>query len=474
MNKFVTLLIEGVHRFAMKTLIQSAFGMLLFYSLPVGAQNSSISGVYAGLQTMMSMIGGGLARIDHAVLLRADGTYNDDLRKADWQSYVTGKYTVIGRTVTLLKTGNTVPVKYTVDKEGNLDAGGYSLVKQLVDGSVPKGDYEFSSGGSAGGNGSVFISTATDKNLYFDGKGNFSGSSASASSVSGANVGGGKSSNSSGSGTYRISKGVLTLTYGNGAKVVHSFFCRPGYDPVMAVIDGRIFFMDEKKSTALVKTSPEAETTEQDTQNSSPTGTEMADAKTILLKANAAHGGAALDGIKRVSFAATSQGVQIKGFIDIPGNRLRMEVHQGSKLVQIEQVEGKAGWQWREGKVSELAADRIEEIQSPLYSGLLGLRKVIINASQLSIQQTAQGYILTGEYKGKQYAIAIDRQWRMMASADQAGATPTTTTYSDFRTISGVLVAFGEVNKIDGQSVPVQYQTFTIDPDLPASTWSKP
>jgi hypothetical protein len=231
----------------MKYFLRYATLVLLFQSFIVrGQSKTSVNGVYAGVEIMPSAMGG-MGRNEVVILFRPDGTYNDDLRKSGWQQRVSGRYTVSGRTVSLRTPGDNRAITYTIDNDGNMNAGSFNLIRQPTDNSIPKGNYEFNSaGGSGGGASGTAVGSFSNKGFYFDGQGNFSTNSQTAVVVSGSNVGGGNSHKSSGGGTYKISKGVLTLTFANGATETHSFFCRPGYDPVMAVIDGDIYFVKNR------------------------------------------------------------------------------------------------------------------------------------------------------------------------------------------------------------------------------------
>jgi hypothetical protein len=467
----------------MRTLIKHAILVLFLYAGTACTQPNAVNGVYAGVElTLSTMMGGGMNRNDVVILFRPDGTYNDDLGKPDWQTRVAGWYTVSGRTVSLRSNGDKRAIKYTIDKDGDLNAGSFNLIRQPLDSSIPKGYFEFSSASGSGGgsSGMVYVGSSSNMGLNFDGKGNFSNSSESATMVSGESVGGGSSRKKGGKGTYKINKGVLTLTYDNGTTQVHSFFCRPGYDPVMAVIDGDIYFMKKSKNATPGKSG--GKTSSQAPVQSAAAGDRKApaeagtaDAKSILLKANAAHGGTALDDVKSVSFVATVEGLQAYGFVDVAGKRVRIEVRQANKLIQVEQVEGQSGWQWRSGKVGALPKARLAEMSGTLGSGILGLRKSIINSATIkSMKQTQAGYAIIYEQAGQQHALVINKQLRMVASADQAGQAPTSSLYSDFRTVSGVLIPFVEVNTSGNQKVSVKYQKFEIKPTLPEHTWAKP
>lgn len=230
----------------MKNLLKFVSIVLLLQPFVVYGQSNNLNGVYAGVEVMPSALGG-MTRNDVVILFRPDGTFNDDLSKQDWQKRVAGRYTVSGRTVSLRSNGDREATNYTLDKDGNMNAGSYNLVRQPTDSSIPKGNYEFSSaaGSTVGG---TAVGSFSNKALYFDGQGHFSTNSQTTAIVSGSNVGGGNSHKSNGIGNYQINKGVLTLTFADGTTQFHSFFCRPGYDPVMAVIDGKIYFVKKGRN----------------------------------------------------------------------------------------------------------------------------------------------------------------------------------------------------------------------------------
>jgi hypothetical protein len=456
--------------------------LLAFLTSAACAQPKGVNGVYAGVQLMPStMPGGGMSRIDVVILFRPNGTYNDDLSKPDWQTRVTGRYTVNGRTVSLREPGDKEATTYTLTKSGDMDAGSFNLIRQPLDNSVPKGYFEFTSASGSGGgvSGMVYVGSSSNTGLYFDGKGGFSNNSQSATVVSGNGIGGGGSRNSNGQGTYTINKGVLTLKFNDGKTQVHSFFCRPGYDPVMAAIDGDIYFMKDPKKIAKTSTGTSGKSAGKTRSNTNGADANTAgnatDAKTLLLKANAVHGGSTLDGIKTVKFTATAQGLQASGFVDVSGERVRLEMHQNGKLLQVEQTEGQTGWQWRAGSTSSLTRARIAEMSSSFYSGILGLRKSAISTAVIKgMKSSAAGTVVVYEHNGQTHAFMISGNGRLTGGADQTGQTTTTSTYSNFQTVNGVLVPFHELNTTGNQRVAIQYQSFEINPSLPESTWGKP
>ncbi|MDR6944156.1 hypothetical protein [Mucilaginibacter pocheonensis] len=466
----------------MKTIVRYTLLMLLFINTAWG-QSNTLNGVYAGIEiTPSTVMGGGMGRDDISFLFRPDGSFCDELHKPDWTTRVSGHYTVTGKTINLKYNTGTRTLHYKLENDGNIDAGGYYLLHQPADSSIPPGYYQFSKiNGSGGGNsGMTYVGVGSDNSLNFDGKGNFSNSRASATAVIGEGVGGGNSRKSSGKGTYKINKGTLTLNFDDGRTELHSFFCRPGDKPIMAVIDGNIFFMEDKQEQKGQSTSGNAERSSSTSMgaNSSTGTTENAtisDAKTMLLKANAVQGGTALDNLKVLSFTATMQGLQVSSHIDLPGKRVRLEIWKNGKLIQVEQLEGETGWIWQNGKVTPLPPIRSSEMGSVFHSGLLGLRRTEIDALTIkNVKQTSSGNVITAVKNGKQFIFMLNDQSQLVAAADNTGRVPSTSVYSNLRVIDGVLLPFQEIATSGQQRNLIRYQKFEVNPSLPEITWNKP
>lgn len=457
----------------MKYMLQTVAALLVLVTATY-AQTRTLNGVYAGIRVTPAVVmGGGMNREDIVIYFRPDGTYTYDLHKPDWQTLTDGRYTINGKAITLTQANNKRTTNYKLDDDGDIDAGGCTLLKQHIDGSVPKGYYEFNKISSSGGgsSGMVYVGSSQNKGLYFDGAGNFSSKSASATVVSGEGIGGGSSRDNTGKGTYTINKGVLTLKYDNGKTVVHSFFCRPG-DPVIAVVDGNLYFMEDEKKKATAAAKKRADKT---TTTTAPATGEPADGKTLLLKANAVLGGTRLDQLKTMGFTATLQGLQAQSFVDVAAKRVRLEVRQAGKLVQVEQLENGTGWQWKQGKTGALPAVRVSEMGAAFYGGLLGLRKQEIEAATLKeVKNSSAGYTIHTQREGKQYLYLLNPQSQVLAVGDNAGQTVSTSVYSDWRTVQGVLLPFKEVSSAGNRKVTILYQQYELDVAYPASVWSKP
>jgi hypothetical protein len=453
--------------------------LAIFTSTACG-QSKTLNGAYAGLEVVPSAVmGGGMDRYDNAFLFRPDGTFTDKLDKADWKTRVDGSYSVAGKNVTLkfAKSGRTH--QYKLDADGDIDAGGYSLVHQPTDSSIPAGVYEFSKMTSSGGGSSAmaYVGTGSDNTLRFDGKGHFSNNKASATAVIG-NVGGGSSRKSSGQGTYIINKGLLTLKFDNGKTETHSFFCRPGYKPIMAVIDGAIFFVKDKaeqkeKNTAANKVQKTA--ANEGASSTTLETSKSTDPKEMLLKANAVHGGTALDNLKSIGFTATMQGLKINSYVDIAGQRVRLEVRQNDKLAQVEQLEGNGGWMWQQGKTSQLPANRVSEMRAVFISGLLGLRKEqLAGISIKSVKPFKAGTAITTIKGGKQFVFMLNDKSQLMGEANDVGNSVSSSVYTNLRTNNGLLLPFQETASSGGQKNVILYKEYEVNVNYPETIWNRP
>ncbi|GGH66991.1 hypothetical protein HNQ91_001752 [Filimonas zeae] len=460
----------------MKNILTSLCVALLLSAI-ARAQSKTLNGVYAGVRVTPGVVmGGGMTREDVVVYFRPDGSFTYDLHKADWQTRSDGKYTIQGNNLTLNYQVHNRTIRYKLDKDGDIDADGCTLLKMPVDGSVPKGYFKFSIINSSGGGSSpvTYVGAAKDQGLLFDGKGGFSSNSASATVISGNGVGGGSSRESSGKGTYTIHKGVLSLKYENGKTAVHSFFCRPG-DPVMAVIDGNIYFMEEPPKAASRNTAATGNARQNNTGPAATPVPETADGKTLLLKANAVHGGAALNQVKTFGFTALLQGLNVRSIADVAGNRVRIEMRKGNQLVQVEQLEGNAGWQWKQGKTGTLSAVRAAEMMAVFHAGVLGLRKQEIEALAIKeVKPAKAGYSVHGGQQGKQYLFLLNNESQLMAAGDNTGNVLSTSVYSNWKKVDGLLLPFTEAVSAGGQKATIQYQQYEINTAYPETVWAKP
>jgi hypothetical protein len=185
--------------------------------------------------------------------------------------------------------------------------------------------------------------------------------------------------------------------------------------------------------------------------------------------------GPGLDKLKTIGLSATLQGMQVNSYVDVTAGRVRLEVRQNGQLIQVEQLEGQSGWMWQKGQVMPLPANRMSEMSTIFYSGLLGLRKADIEALTIKNTKITNSVIaITGEREGKQLVFLLNRQSQLIGSADKAGKQASTSIYSDFRNTGGILVPFQEANTVGQQKSLIKYEKVEINPGYTEATWSKP
>lgn len=454
---------------------------------PSAAQTRSLNGVYAGLQlTLSASMGGGMNRQDYVILFRPDGTLTNKLDKPDWRTAVTAHYQITGKQLTItFPKGN--KDKYNITSDGLLDGGGYVLSK--LDGStVPTGYYKFSSASSSGGMGTgmIFVGVAHDAGLNFDGKGHFSSSKSSATAIIGESVGGGGSKKGGGYGTYKINNGQLTLTFSDGHVEEHTFFCRIQDKKPMAAIDGDLYFMDDGeddkpvKSTAKTKINTGNNTAATNYGDNTTTATDNAttDGKALLLKANELHGGNKLDAVKTVKFSATIMGLKAVSLIDVDARKVRIELWKNGRVASVEQLDGEGGWQWQNGRKNALPANRIAEMKNSFYSGVMGLRRSVIDGMQvINIKKMNNGITsVMCKYNGNEYIFAINNQGQLVLEGSKAGISSqaSVSALTDLRTVQGVTIPFHEVSSSGTQKMVIQYDNFEINPSFGTDAWLVP
>ena len=200
------------------------------------------------------------------------------------------------------------------------------------------------------------------------------------------------------------------------------------------------------------------------------------DAKELLLKANTVHGGNKLDMIKTMRYSAIIMGVEAVSYVDIPGNKIRIELWENGRIVSIEQEENGDGWQWLNGKKAVMPSPRIAEMKSTFYSGLLGLRKPAINQMQVLNAQKLKNntYSVLCKLDGNDYIFAINDQNQLVAEANKTSGRTSISVLSDLRPVHGVVIPFHEVVTSGIKKLVIRYDNFEINPLFNEDTWSVP
>jgi len=204
--------------------------------------------------------------------------------------------------------------------------------------------------------------------------------------------------------------------------------------------------------------------------------TEHTDAKTLLLKANLAHGGHALDIVKTMHYSALIMGVKAVSYTDIYNHKLRIELWENDRLVSVEQMDGNNSWRWIQGKKAPLPPNRIAEMKSTFYSGLLGLRKPALNQMQVLNMQKLKNntYSILGRLEGNDYIFALNNQNLLVAEANKTSGRTSVSALSDLRSVQGILIPFKEIVTTGFKKLIIEYENFEINPSFATATWAVP
>lgn len=426
--------------------------LLLSITISTSCQSSdNFAGVYAGVKLSLNPLGGGMNRSDEVILFRKDKTFTDQLNKKDWKTAVRGKYEIKGSEIQLTYT-NGDKDRFNITKGGNLDAGTYVLFKMDLDNSVPKGSYKFKFINGSGGmaTGTTYVGTSTQKELNFDGSGNFTTDRQSTTVIAGDNIGGGTNAKSDGKGKYTVKDGTLTLIYDNGNSTTHSFFASAGdgKNKAMAVIDGSFYFTNSN-------------TDKKETNAKAPSASE------VLKKVREVYGGTALDELKTYTIEAEFNGIKLVSYNDLVGNRFRNEMFNKGKLIAVEQITADGGWLWNNGKKTISNNERLQEVKYNDHIGITGIQQKNNGAfSKATVQTNKDGYAVAFQVDGHNFVYLLDRNYNILGDSYQIGKKKQINTYSNNQTINGIKMPFKTVTSNGDSKVEINYKSIEINKPL--------
>lgn len=196
----------------------------------------------------------------------------------------------------------------------------------------------------------------------------------------------------------------------------------------------------------------------------------ITDGRTLLHKANKIQGGSALDDMRSIRARATVSMFTITSLVDLVQERLRIEIHQGGTLKSIEQFDSNGAWQWENGKKKALPADRLKEMKRAFESGVLALRRSVIDRmTNLEVNRGANGKTaVIAELDGIKHAFLFNDRGELIGD----GYTTTFTDYSNLKTVSGILLPFSEKQKSGTSNLLVTYTEYEINPTFSESEWA--
>lgn len=451
---------------------------LLKISNPVYSQTGTGADVvYAGRSFTWGM---NMGSYDMCILLRADGTFCEQLEETDWQTRITGRYRKIKQGIYLEYLDKSVTndtIEFDKDDEGfeTIYYGGAQMVKMLIPNKIPAGYYRYSSASSSGGVGTgiIYVGTSQYEGYNFYENGTFDRNSSGGVMVSGENIGGGSTSESSDKGKYTIKNGLLTLTHNDGTTNTHSFFYDDnGEKEFMVAIDGSIFFYGDEEDF-------DAQTLDSNSdfqQKNKPSETLKMHGLGILDKIKHTHGGAALDIIKTARANFTTLGIRFQILVDFKKRMLRLESLDPS-FIYIEQIQANEGWVYQNNQLQSLSLERIEELQLSFIGGVFGLQNSVMERTNImDIRETDDGILLmTVEIDGHTLGYIINKEDEvLMGNFMLKNGENEITYYNNLKKQNDLLIPFKETTETSNGTVEISYENFKINSVIGATEWAKP
>ncbi len=436
------------------------------------AQNGKfIHAAFVGIRWDPSpVMGGGMESTEVILYFRPDGTYCTTLGK-DWQTDVAGRYTIANGTIKLIDSKNEVE-SIPYDGNGSFWYNGTSIFQKKPANKVPPGYYSFSytsgSGGIGSGTNAPYVGNRAHKGIQFNADGSFSSGAASSTYISGENVSGYGNRKKEADGTYTIKGGVLTLHFRNGEKTVNSCFTSDAVSSI--IVNGTTYYADENKGNYNKKETKNSQT------NTSPESKSSGQA--FLKKANQANSGKSLDGIKTVKLESSlgNGALQISTILDIPQQKIRCEYRKQGQLIGIEQADGQTGWEWSNGKLTTLSADRVKELKNTYAPAIFSLQEPalskvsILSAPENKNNQTSLIVSIDGNYT----ALLFDKENRLTGKSCQIFNRTVTHAFSGFKKTQELWLPYAVIEKRDNKSFTYQYSSIVLNPLLGAKDWAKP
>lgn len=455
--------------------LQKAMTLSLIFLANIGySQLNKEDYVYAGRSFTWGM---NMSSYDVAILLRADGTFCENLDSADWQTNVSGHYKKTNNEIILQYVDKTVEndtISMETDEEGyqSVYFAGAQMVKMSIANKVPPGYYNFSSASSSGGMGTgmIYVGTQNHESFNFYANGTFDTNSSGGVMVSGENIGGGTSSENQDAGTFTIKNSLLTLSFNDGHSEKHSFFYdTDGGEEYLVLIDGSIFFYgtDNVKQNEIVD--------EEDTIKPNSEKKLSSKGRELLLAVKETHGGNAIDELKTVKAEVLISGMKFSVQLDCNRSYIRLQ-SLAPNFDYIEQLEGESGWVFQNNGYNEISEKRIQELKLAFITGIFGLQNQVLEKSTvLDIVESDDDFVMVNlEVNTKEIGYIIDTKDNSLAASLILKNGQKEVTYlSEFKKIDNILLPFKEITVTEGDTIEMIYKNYILNPTLKESDWSK-
>ncbi len=211
----------------------------------------------------------------------------------------------------------------------------------------------------------------------------------------------------------------------------------------------------------------------------------------LFERAKAAHGGAALENMVAYRDAGNvsvyddkEQVVGILGFrqtYDLSASRVRVELLQDNKAVQILQTTPTEAWSWTEQSgVIRLPAVQAKPIRDSLSEGLLAFRAKTTDVTNFKTNGTVKIGMLEGTsieftVNGVVNKPVIATDGTILGTSATAEGLLAQTATSDYRVIAGVKISFSSVSSLGGK-VAFAFKTDAaeVNPILTDTDFARP
>jgi hypothetical protein len=341
-------------------------------------------------------------------------------------------------------------------------SGATTFIKMDVTGKVPPGYYKYTR------------ASGRQEGMYFHESGRFGRTRFDPAATTVAKGRKGKPYN--GDGLYTINESVLTLQYDNGQTQTESFFVSQNKTNI-AVIDGRIYYLEEDKNVAKQETEEPSDAKPETASPQTAAAGEASTAMVILQSANKAHGGKFLDNLATMKAVMNTNNLTITMLADFQQQFLRMESAINNNTILVEQLEGATGWSYDGSGYTSLSPQRIREMLHTLYCGQLGLRSDVLSKSTVTLQKQQSGLSsVMVQVDNLRAGYIINSQNNRLEALILAGDNNATSsiTYSDYKKIDNILLPFTETIQSGNHTQTIIYDKYTINPKLSKEDWAKP
>lgn len=429
------------------------FVCLLFSCSTLFAQNQTINAVYAGTayEYDQSSDAGEMVRTDYVYYFRPNSSFCVGLDKADWAKKVDGTYSISGNQLKMkfLNDGSEKIILLGVTGETG-QSGAATFIKLNLVNTVPTGFYKY-------------VRSAGKQDGFYFNEGKFK------RTTDWTTISGG-STNSGNGGSYTINQSQLSLKFDNGKTASYSFFSSNEKKSIV-VINGEIYYLDEEEMAKHAGASKPASAVAAKPNDVLEAGMNM------MKAANQTHGGKNLDNLTTMKAVMNTNNLTLTMTADFSRQMVRLESSLQGNTILLEQMEGNSGWSYDGNGFATLSHQRVTELKRYLYCGLLGLKSDVLGKSTATLQTQQYGLssvmVMVNSMRSGYIINDKDKRLEALIMVDPLSGT-STFTYSDFKKTGGILLPYTEVMQSGKHAQTISYDSYDINPTLPANTWAKP